>query len=97
MAEFLRLFSNSPDRNFRTIFEQFRTEFGFGFDPKTDVCEFCGVFCYPNNSVTNCEGTKMCPILCGSVIWVILCVIVVKYYIINMLLCVKKIMLIYAI
>ena len=55
------------------------------------------MFCYPNNSVTNCEGTKMCPILCGSEIWAILCVIVVKYYIINMLLCIKKIMLIYAI
>ena len=30
----------------------------FGFDPGTDVFGFCGVFWYPNNSVTNCEGTR---------------------------------------
>ena len=35
----------------------------------------------------NCEGTKMCPVLYGSEIWVILCVIVGKIN--NMLLCVK--------
>ena len=51
----------------------------FGFDPGTNVFGFCGVFWYPNNSVTNCEGTKRCPILCESEIWAILCVIVVKY------------------
>ena len=62
-----------------TVFGQFRTKFGFGFDPETDVCGFCGVFWYPNNSMTNREGTKRCPILCGSEIWAILCVIVVKY------------------
>ena len=26
-----------------TVFGQSRTEFGFGFDPKTDIFEFCGV------------------------------------------------------
>ena len=30
----------------------------FRFDPKTDVVGFCGVFWYPNNSMTNCEGTR---------------------------------------
>ena len=51
----------------------------FGFDPGTDVFEFCGMFWYHNNSMTNREGTKRCPILCGSEICAILCVIVVKY------------------
>ena len=59
----------------------------FGFDPGTDVFEFCGVFWYPNNLVTNCEGTKRCPVLCGSEIWAMLCVIASMN---NMLLCVKK-------
>ena len=45
--------------------------FGFGFDPETDVFGFCGVFWYSNNSVTNREGTKRCPVLCGFEIWVI--------------------------
>ena len=30
----------------------------YGFDPETDVFRFYGVFWYPNNLVTNCEGTK---------------------------------------
>ena len=30
----------------------------FGFDPVTDVFQFCGVFWYHNNSVMNREGTK---------------------------------------
>ena len=37
--------------------------------------------------MTNHEGTKRCLVLCGSEIWVILCVIVGKIN--NMLLCVK--------
>ena len=51
----------------------------FGFDPGTDVFGFFGVFLYPNNPVTNREGIKRCPVLYGSEIWAILCVIVVKY------------------
>ena len=50
-----------------------------GFDPETDVCGFDGVSCYPNNSMTNWEGTKRCLVLCGFKIRAILCVIVVKY------------------
>ena len=50
----------------------------FGFDPETDVFEFCGVFWYHNNSVTNREGTKRCPVFYESDIWVILWVIVRK-------------------
>ena len=48
----------------------------FGFDPGTDVFGFYGVFWYHCNSVTNREGTKRCPILYGSEILAILCVIV---------------------
>ena len=73
---------------FGTIFEQSWTVLRFGFDPGTDVFWFCGVFWYHSNSVTNCEGTKRCPVLYGSEIWVILCVIVGKIN--NMLLCVKN-------
>ena len=51
------------------------------------------MFWYHSNSVTNREGTKKCPVLNGSEIWAILCVIVEKIN--NMMLCVK-IMLIYA-
>ena len=51
----------------------------FVFYPETDVFGFCGVFWYHNNSVMNREGTKRCPVLYGSEIWAILCVIVVKY------------------
>ena len=77
LAEFFKLFSDSPDKNFRTVFRQFRIE--FGFDPETYVCRFCSVSCYHSNSVTNYEGTKRCPVLCESEIWAILCVIVVRY------------------
>ena len=76
LTEFLGLCSNSPGLNFRTIFGQFQIKFGFGFNPETDVFGFCVVFWYPNNSVTNREGTKRCPVLCGSEIWGILCVMV---------------------
>ena len=48
---------DSPDKNFRTIFGHSSTVLRFGFDPRTDVFGFCGVFWYPNNSVTNREGT----------------------------------------
>ena len=78
-AEFLGLFSNSPNRIFGTIFGQFGTGLRFGFDLETDVFGFCGVFWYHSNSVTNPEGTKRCHVLCGFEIWAILCVIVVKY------------------
>ena len=57
-AKFSGLFANSPDRIFGTIFRQSWTVLRFGFDPKTDVFEFCGVFWYSNNSVTNREGTR---------------------------------------
>ena len=83
-VEFLGLFS---DRIFETIFEQFWTVLRFGFDLGTDVFGFCGVFWYHNNLVTNREGTKRCPVLYGSEIWAILCIIVVKIN--NKLLCVK--------
>ena len=53
----------------------------------TDVFGCCGVFLYHSNSVTNREGTKRLPVLYGSEIWAILCVIVGKIN--NMLLCVK--------
>ena len=79
MTEFLGLLSNSLGKNFRTVFEQFRIKFVFGFDPETYVCRFCGVSCYCNNSVMNREGSKRCLVLCGPEIRVILCVIVVKY------------------
>ena len=82
-AEFLGLFSDSPDR----IFGQSRIVLRFGFDPGIDVFEFYGVFWYHSNSVTNREGTKRCPVLYGSKIWAILCVIVGKIN--NMMLCVK--------
>ena len=72
---------------FGTIFEQTRTEFGFGFDPGTDGFGFCGVFWYHSNLMTNRERTKRCPVLYGSEILAILCVIVGKIN--NMMLCVK--------
>ena len=83
---------DSPNIIFRTIFGQSRTRLRFGFDPGTDVFGFCSVFWYHNNSMTNREWTKRCPVLYGSEIWVILCVIVGKIN--NIMLCVK-IMLIY--
>ena len=43
---------------FKTIFGQSWTMLRFGFDPETGVFEFCDVFWYPNNSVTNRERTK---------------------------------------
>ena len=58
----------------------------FGFDLETDVFGFCGVFWYPNKSVTNREWTKRYPVFYRSEIWAILCVI---RKINNMLLCVK--------
>ena len=72
---------------FRTVFGQSWTMLRFGFDPRTDVFEFYGVFWYHSNSMMNHEGTKRCPILYGFEIWAILCVIVIKIN--NMLLCVK--------
>ena len=63
---------------FGTVFGQSGTGLRFGFDPKTDVFGFCGVFWYHSNSVTNCEGTKRCPVLYRSEILTILCVIVGK-------------------
>ena len=50
----------------------------FGFDLETDVFGFCGVFWYHSNMVTNREGTKRCPVLYGSEIWAILCVLLEK-------------------
>ena len=70
------LFSDSPDMIFGTIFGQSWTVLRFGFDPRTYVFEFCGVFWYPNNSVMNREGNKRCPVFYGSEIWAILCVII---------------------
>ena len=78
-VEFLGLFSNSPNMIFGTIFGQSRNEFKFGVTPGTDVFGFCGVFWYHSNPVTNREGTKRYPVLCGSEIWAILCVMVGKY------------------
>ena len=90
-AKFSGLFSDSPDRILRTIFRQSRIVLRFGFDPRTDartdVFRFCGMFWYRSNSVTNREGTKRCPVLYRSEIWVILFVIVENLN--NMLLCVK--------
>ena len=48
----------------------------FDFYPETDVFRFCVVFWYPNNSMTNREETKRCPVLFGFEIWAILCVMV---------------------
>ena len=76
MAEFSGLCSDGLGLKFQDYFRQFRTKFGFGFDPGTDVFGFCGVFWYLSNSMTNRKLTKKCPVLCGSKIWVILCVMV---------------------
>ena len=46
--EFSRLFLDSHDRIFETIFRQSRTVLRFGFAPETDVFGFCGVLCYHN-------------------------------------------------
>ena len=69
------LFSDSPNMIFGTVFRQSDTWFGFGFYPGTNVFEFCGVFWYHNNSRKNREGTNKCPVVYGSEIWAILCVI----------------------
>ena len=90
-VEFSGLFSDSPDKTFETVFGQSGTEFRLSFNPETNVFEFCGVFWYYGNSMTNREGTKRYHVLYGFEIWVILCVIVGK---INIMLYVK-IMLIY--
>ena len=39
-----KLFLDSHDRIFGTIFRQSRTVLRFGFAPRTDVFGFCGVF-----------------------------------------------------
>ena len=49
---------DDSDMIFGTIFRQSWTVLRFGFDPGTDVFGFCGVFWYPNNSVTNREVTR---------------------------------------
>ena len=92
-VEILGLFLDSLDRIFKTIFRQSGTELRFGFDPGTDVLGFCGVSWYHNNSVTNREGTKRCPVVYGSKIWTILYVIIRK---INKMLLYVKFMLICA-
>ena len=79
LVEFLGLFSDSLNKIFGIVFGQSRTVLRLIFDPGTDVFGFCGVFWYHNNSVMNRERTKRCPVLYGSEIWAILCVIVVKY------------------
>ena len=88
------LFVDSSDRIFGTFFGLSWTVLRFGFDPRIDVFEFYGVFWYPNNSVTNHEGTKV-----PCFMWVrdlghfmCYCCKILN----NMLLCVK-IMLIYTI
>ena len=91
-VEFSRLFLDNSDRIFGTIFVKSKIGLNFGFDPRIDVFGFCGVFWYHSNSMTNREGTKRCPVLYGSEIWAIFCVIVGKIN--SMMLCVK-IMLIY--
>ena len=65
-VEISGLLSDSPNRIFRTIFEQSQTMLRFGFDLGTDVFGFYGVFWYHNNSVTNREGTKRCLVFYGS-------------------------------
>ena len=91
-AKFSRLFADNPDKIFGTIFGHSSIVLRFGFDPGTDVFGFCGVFWYPNNLVTNREGTRGALFYVGPRFEV--------YYhckiLNNMLLCVK-IMLIYAI
>ena len=77
-AEFLGLFLDSSDMIFETVFGLSRTRLRFGFDPGTNVFGFYGVFWYHDNLVTNREGIKRCPVLYGSEIWVILCVLLEK-------------------
>ena len=63
------LFADSPDRIFGTIFGKSWTVLRFGFDPVTDVFGFCGVFWYPNNLVTNREGTRGVLFYVGPRFW----------------------------
>ena len=76
--KFSGLFSDSLDRIFENVFRLSGTGLRFGFDPETDVFRFYSVFWYHSNSMTNQEGTKMCPVLYGSEIWAILRVIMEK-------------------
>ena len=62
----------------------------FGFGPGTDVFGFCSVFWYPNNSMTNREGTRGALFYLGPIFGPF-CVLLY-----NMMLCVKM-MLIYVI
>ena len=64
--------------DFQNCFRAVPTGLRFGFDPRTDVFGFCGVFWYHSNLVTNHEGTKRCLVLYGSEIWAILCVLLEK-------------------
>ena len=48
LTEFSRLFLDSHDRIFGTIFRQSRTMLRFGFALGTNVLGFCGVFWYHN-------------------------------------------------
>ena len=48
MAEFSRLFLDSHDRIFGTIFKQSRTILRFGFASGTYVFGFCGMVWYHN-------------------------------------------------
>ena len=63
---------------FGTGFGQSWTGLRFGFDRRTNVFGFCGVFWYHSNLVMNREGTKRCLVLYGSEIWAILCVLLEK-------------------
>ena len=64
-VEFSGLFSDSQNRIFETVFEQSGIGVRFGFDPRTFVFGFYGVFWYHSNSMTNREGTKRCLVLYG--------------------------------
>ena len=77
LAEFSILFLDSHDRIFETIFRQSRTVLRFGFAPETDLRVLWCVL-VSQYSVMNREGTKMCPVLYGSEIWAIFCVITRK-------------------
>ena len=60
---------DSPDRIFGTIFGQSWTVLRFGFDPRTDVFEFCDMFWYPNNSVMNRKGPRGALFSMGPRFW----------------------------
>ena len=44
--------------SFEIVFWQSRTVLRFGFDPRTDVFGFYGVFWYHSNSVMNLKGPR---------------------------------------